>query len=64
MLNIRSNLIPYKTLQASYKRYVKSYAQLNNGSVQGARSFFEFYYYMNYTCKYADPRTCIPLGYR
>lgn len=64
MLNIRGNSIHYKTLKASYKRYLNSYAKLNKGSVQGARSFFEFYYYMNYTCRYADPRACIPLGYR
>ncbi|MEY4064143.1 MAG: hypothetical protein RIR26_351 [Pseudomonadota bacterium] len=64
MHNIRVNVIQLKDLKESYRRYVESYKKLNNGSSQGVRSFFEFYYYINYTNRYSDPRSCVPLGYR
>lgn len=64
MLNIRSNAMQYQALKAAYKRYLKTYKHMNKGSLEGAKNFFEFYYYMNYTARYADPRACVPLGYR
>ncbi|MBM3383378.1 MAG: hypothetical protein FJY29_13225 [Betaproteobacteria bacterium] len=64
MQNIRSNTIHYQALKAAYKRYIKTYKELNNGSVEGAINFFEFYYYINYTSRNSDPRSCVPLGYR
>ena len=47
MQNIRSTTIHYQALKAAYKRYLKTYKELNNGSLEGAVNFFEFYYYMN-----------------
>ncbi|MFZ9521387.1 MAG: hypothetical protein ACO3A4_13015 [Silvanigrellaceae bacterium] len=64
MYSSRTMSLQYSKIKASYQRYLASYRQLNNGSAEGALSFFEFYNYLNFTCKYSDPRSCIPIGYR
>ena len=64
MLNIRATAMHYKAIKSAYSRYLAAYRTLNNGSLVGAKVFFEFYYYLNYTNRYSDPRACVPLGYR
>jgi hypothetical protein len=54
----------YQKTKDAYRRYLSSYKQINNGSLAGAMNFFDFYYYLNYTCRYSDPRSCAPIGYR
>ncbi|MEN9826189.1 MAG: hypothetical protein RI953_1934 [Pseudomonadota bacterium] len=64
MYNSRSTALQYTKIKASYQRYLATYRQLNKGSTEGALNFFEFYNYLNFTCRYSDPRACIPIGYR
>lgn len=51
-------------MKAAYERYLKTYKELNGGSPSGAVSFLEFYHYLNYTRRYADPRSVTPIGFR
>jgi len=62
--HIRSSAVQYGKIKASYGKYLATYRSLNNGSSEGAVTFFQFYYYMNYVSRYSDPRSCAPLGYR
>lgn len=51
-------------LVAAHKRYLETYAALNNGSLLGATPFHKFFVYKTYTTKYSDARACAPMGYR
>jgi len=64
MHNFRSNALEFQKLKSAYQRYLQTYRQLNGGSLAGAKDFFSFYYFINYTSRYSDPRSCVPLGYR
>lgn len=64
MFSVRTTAAQYARTKDSYKKYLIAYRQLNNGSLQGALNFFDFYYYLNYTCRYSDPRACTQMGYR
>lgn len=54
----------YKKVKAAYADYLQTYKQISNGSLKGALDFFQFYYYITVVCRYSDPRSCRPMGYR
>jgi|GEM_PF-3613755 len=51
-------------LKEAHRRYLEMFLMLNNGSLNGATSFANFYLYRTFITKYADPRACAPVGYR
>jgi hypothetical protein len=62
--NLRTTTVEYNKLKNAYKRYLRTYKELNGGSLTGAISFLEFYHYINFTSRYSDPRSVIPMGFR
>lgn len=64
MHNLRTTSVEYQRVKSAYKRYLKTYKEFNAGSLSGAVSFLEFYHYLNYTSRYSDPRSVIPMGFR
>lgn len=64
MFSARLPTSHYQKVKSAHERYLQSYRQLNNGSQKGALNFFEFYHYITAVCRYSDPRSCRPMGYR
>jgi|CXWK01.1.fsa_nt_gi hypothetical protein len=44
----------FENLVQKYKEYIELYKFVNNGEVQGACSFEDFYWRMTYTINYSD----------
>ncbi|NBX16054.1 MAG: hypothetical protein EBR09_01675 [Proteobacteria bacterium] len=64
MFSARLPTAHYKKVKAAYAGYLQTYKQINNGSLNGALDFFQFYHYITVVCRYSDPRSCRPMGYR
>jgi hypothetical protein len=53
-----------RRIKEIHKRYLEAYKKVNNGSLEGATKFADFYIYATFTSRYSDPRACAPMGYR
>jgi hypothetical protein len=47
-----SKRVVFSTLEKRYKEYLKLYKILNNGSLEGASNFVDFYWHQTYYSKY------------
>lgn len=54
----------FQRLKNMYLAYLKSYKELNKGSIEGATPFGTFYVLMTYSSKYNDLRVLASLGYK
>lgn len=54
----------FNRIKVIHERYLKSYAAMNKGSIEGATPLSSFYVYWTYVNRYSDSRACAPMGYR
>lgn len=55
-ISYENQRVVFDVIARKYKDYIALYRLLNNGSVQGATTFDDFYWRMTYLSKYQDNR--------